>query len=104
LADRLSKYLAVLDLLETNRTYRNTHPKGEPQLGRRGLYSAFGGRKESQAAEMALLWVLNFSDGDHSLLDIAERSGLEFQPVQTAAQALLQAGLLEEIREAPDEF
>jgi aminopeptidase-like protein len=42
----------------------------------------------------ARLWVLNFSDGEHSLLDIAERSGIPFSFVREAASLLTQAGLL----------
>jgi aminopeptidase-like protein len=38
--------------------------------------------------------VLNLSDGRHSLLDVAERSGLGFSSVAGAAQALEGAGLL----------
>ena len=37
---------------------------------------------------MAMLWVLNLSDGEHSLLDVAERSGLPFDTVAAAADAL----------------
>jgi hypothetical protein len=37
---------------------------------------------------------LNFSDGDHSLLDIAERSGLPFSTISAAAELLQQQGLL----------
>jgi len=94
LADSLAKYLAVVDLLENNRRYANTNPKCEPQLGKRGLYSAFGGRKNAKESEMAMLWVLNLSDGSHSLLDIAERSGLDFWTVKDAVAALRQSGLL----------
>ncbi len=43
-----------------------------------------------------MLWVLNLSDGTHSLLDIAERAGLEFGLVKTAADALEGHGLLRE--------
>ena len=67
----------------------------EPQLGRRGLYSAMGGAGESRQHEMALLWVLNLSDGDHSLLDIAERSSASFESIRKAAALLQQNGLLE---------
>jgi aminopeptidase-like protein len=45
---------------------------------------------------MAMLWVLNFSDGQHSLLEIAERSQMEFHLIQTAAKALCQSSLLKE--------
>ncbi len=61
--------------LEANWRLRNTAPKGEPQLGERGLYGAIGGDKDAAAKNMAMLWVLNLSDGEHSLLDIAERAG-----------------------------
>ncbi len=37
---------------------------------------------------MALLWVLNLSDGRHSLLDIADRAGMPFALVRHAADAL----------------
>ena len=43
-----------------------------------------------------MLWVLNLSDGRHSLLEIAERSGLSFDEVYAAAQMLLEHGLLVE--------
>ena len=35
-------YMSVFDVLETNATYVNLSPKGEPQLGRRGLYRTIG--------------------------------------------------------------
>ena len=81
-------------MLEGNRRYRNLSPKGEPQLGRRGLYGAIGGRSDAEERQMAMLWVLNLSDGDHSLLDVAERAGLPFALVADVAGALEQAGLL----------
>jgi aminopeptidase-like protein len=43
---------------------------------------------------MAMLWVLNLSDGQHSLLDVAERSGIDFRAVRVAADALVEHGLL----------
>ena len=44
-----------------------------------------------------MLWVLNQSDGEHSLLDIAERCGLAFETVHGAAGLLLRHGLLKEV-------
>ena len=85
----------VCAVLEGDARYRNTSPYGEPQLGRRGLYTATGGAARLPGFEFALLWVLNFSDGAHSLLDIAERAGLPFAALRAAADALLKAGLLE---------
>jgi aminopeptidase-like protein len=93
LADSLRICREMVELLERNRTYRNLSPKGEPQLGRRGLYSSTGGGPAGPD-RLAMLWVLNQSDGSHSLLDIAERSGLSFQLLASAATALEAAGLL----------
>lgn len=98
LAESLQHYLQVIGILERNRTYRNCNPFCEPQLGKRGLYSALGGHKDTKAREMAMLWVLNFADGDHSLLDIAERSDLPFDTVADVADALIAAELLEEVK------
>jgi aminopeptidase-like protein len=86
--------LELFDALERDDRYVNTSPKGEPQLGRRGLYSALGGAPHDRDRELALLWVLNLSDGEHSLLDIADRSGLGFARVADAAEQLLVHDLL----------
>jgi aminopeptidase-like protein len=94
LADSLDALLGVIDVLEGNRTCINLAPKGEPQLGRRGLYAPVGGKRTSKEDELALLWVLNQSDGAHDLLSIAERSGLAFGLVRAAADRLTAAGLL----------
>ena len=87
--------IAVMEVLEHDRRYRNTNPHGEPQLGRRGLYGPTGGHARLPGFEMAMLWVLNYSDGEHSLLDIAERAAVPFATLQQAADALAGAGLLE---------
>ena len=95
LSDSLSKCLAVLHILEYNKIYFNTNPKCEPQLGKRGLYTAMGGQSNTIVDQMALLWVLNLSDGNHSLLDIAERSGMGFDSIKCAVDALVKNNLLE---------
>jgi aminopeptidase-like protein len=84
----------ALDVIENDATYVNLMPKCEPQLGRRGLYGAVGGDKDAAAANMAMLWILNLSDGSRSLLDIAERAQLSFKVVLDTAQKLEQCGLL----------
>jgi aminopeptidase-like protein len=97
LADSLAKYLAVIDILEHNRTYLNTNPHCEPQLGKRGLYGNFGGKKSTKNREMAMLWMLNLADGEYSLLEIADRANLPFSVIQEAAVDLVASGLLSEI-------
>ena len=97
LADSFAKCLTVLTVLEGNRTYVNLNPKGEPQLGKRGLYQTIGGQTDARQFELAMLWVLNLSDGAHSLLDIAVRSDYEFGLIRRAADALKQQALLKEV-------
>jgi aminopeptidase-like protein len=94
LADSFAKCCEVIDLLEQDRIYLNQNPKCEPQLGRRGLYSPAPNEEGSRCRELALLWVLNLSDGGHSLLDIAERSNLPFAVIKDAAVALTKTDLL----------
>jgi aminopeptidase-like protein len=94
LAGSLSAYLAVLQVLESNDYYLNLNPKCEPQLGKRGVYRALGGVADAGRLEMAMLWVLNLSDGNHSLLDIAARSCLDFSLIHQAATALEKLHLL----------
>lgn len=94
LADTYRLCRSVFEVLENNQVFRNRNPKCEPQLGKRGLYRDVGG-SEISGFENALLWVLSFSDGDHSLLDIARRSGLQFRAVRRAAEALRDADLLD---------
>ncbi len=96
LADSYGKLARIIEILENDGVYRNLNPKCEPQLGKRGLYTAIGGKTDTKALEMAMLWVLNYSDGAHSLLDIARKSGVDFAHVRAAADALLAANLLEE--------
>ena len=86
---------AIVDTLHKNVRYQNLEPYGEPQLGKRGLYRAVGGTG-LPGLQYAMLWVLSMSDGRHSLLDIAERAGLGFEAVHTAASLLLEHQLLAE--------
>ena len=96
LTDSLLKALSIVEVVEGNGVYTNRNPKGEPQLGRRGLYSTMGGHGDSRSREEALLWVLNLSDGSHTLLDIAERSQLPFDVIRQVASTLQQHELLSE--------
>jgi len=83
----------IIQVLEGNRQYVNLSPRGEPQLGKRGLYGALGGRSPA-AREQAMLWVLSQSDGTRPLLEVARRSGIDFHTLEEAASALQRAGLL----------
>jgi len=94
LTDSFNKYLEILSILENNKIYTNTNSRCEPQLGKRGLYGSLGGEQDKKINEMALLWTLNFSDGTHSLLDIAEKANISFNLIYQNAKRLENSGLL----------
>lgn len=98
LADSLATYWKVLYVLENNKRYLNLNPYCEPQLGKRGLYQAIGGSSQGQNRQLAMLWVLNQSDGKHSLLDIADRAGIAFETIKEMADLLAAHGLLRELQ------
>jgi aminopeptidase-like protein len=106
--ESLTHSLAVLQrivaIMEGDAVYRSRNAKGEPQLGRRGLYTTMGGQRKASCDQMALLWVLNLADGYHSLLDIAERAGIPFAKIRMAADALVAAELLEPIQLQDDQM
>jgi aminopeptidase-like protein len=97
LAHSLGVLQDVVAVIEGDIVYRSRNPKGEPQLGRRGLYAAMGGQRKASYDQLALLWVLNLADGCHSLLDVAERAGIPFSRIRAAADALVAAELLDPI-------
>ncbi len=97
LAESLGVVRQILQLLDRNAKYLNLLPHGEPQLGRRGIYRSIGGEGDPKPVELALLWLLSLSDGDHDLIDVAERADLDFDAVAQAAEILEGQGLLEEL-------
>jgi aminopeptidase-like protein len=91
--DALAALLEIVDVLERDRCYVNLAPRGEPQLGRRGLYPGTGGGAQHEE-QLGMLWLLNQSDGNASVLDVAERSGIRFSALAMLAERLVEAGLL----------
>ena len=86
----LARLIAVLD---ANRPLDSLSPRGEPRLGKRGLYGDLGGKPPGEF-EHALLWLLALGDGHHDLVDAARRSSLDFELLARAADSLEKAGLL----------
>ncbi|KYH34814.1 hypothetical protein CLTEP_12790 [Clostridium tepidiprofundi DSM 19306] len=97
LKDTLEKCIEIIYVIENNATYINLNPKCEPQLGKRGLYRAIGSQKKLLTSHAAMFWILNKSDGNNSLLDIANHSGLSFREIKNTADLLVKEKLLKEI-------
>jgi aminopeptidase-like protein len=97
LGESFSICLSTLSVLEYNNRYVNLNPKCEPQLGKRELYDKIGGHSDSKVKQLAILWVLNLSDGNQTLLDISNKSDIEFDIIKNAADTLVDHGLLKQI-------
>ncbi|PJI09839.1 MULTISPECIES: DUF4910 domain-containing protein [Clostridium] len=97
IADTFDKYIKIIFIIENNNAYLNLNPKCEPRLGKRNLYGSLGGRMLYEYDETAMFWILNQSDGKNSLLDISEKSNIDFFRIKNAADALLNAGLLKKL-------
>lgn len=97
MAESVDLYFEVCRVVDGNRRFRNLSPYGEPQLGKRGLYAPVGHALGD--LNLAVLWVLTYSDGEHDLIDIAERSGLPFALIVEAAVRCQEQGLLEPLND-----
>lgn len=98
LAESIRAVARMISLLDANRRVLNLGGKGEPRLGKRGLYGSVGGAGPAEF-EHALLWVLSLADGRHDLLAMSERSGMPFELLERAATALEEARLVRTLEE-----
>lgn len=79
--------------VDANVRILNLSPKGEPQLGKRGLYGAMGGLAP-ESFQLALLWILSMGDGISDLIEVAARSGIRIDVLGKAVRALADVGLV----------
>jgi len=117
LADSFSKYFKVIFKLEENfgihsskkheeelpeidskndQVFVSLNPKCEPKLDKIGVYRKLGGAALNNDA-LTSLWILNYSDGKHSLHDISLRSGINFKQIKQVAELLQKKKLLKQI-------
>lgn len=82
----------AIEIVEANVTLRCT-VLCEPQLGKRGLYPTIS-TKDTAAQVGAMMGMISYCDGDHSLLDIAEKIGQPFKKLQGIIGPLMENGLL----------
>lgn len=97
LAESFEFLLNVIEEIELAEKYLNLNPTCEPQLGKRGLYKNIGGQSDTKDFQMALLWTLNQSDGEHSLKDIAEQACIDISIINHAVEALVNVNLLKKM-------
>lgn len=75
LEETFNVYAKIVEGLEANFKYQNQNPYCEPFLSKYGLYETLGAKMDSNNYIKKILSILNFSDGQHSLIDIAEKTG-----------------------------
>lgn len=120
LVDSLKLYLLAIEKLELDLTYRSLAPYSEPMFGKRGLYPQLGGSIKQKAADVAhdhhqrsyritldhgiqgdsldaMRWLMFYGDGQTSLLDIGERTGLPVRQLYETAERLRRHELLERV-------
>ncbi len=90
----IDRYCEMVDIIEMNHHYINTMPYCEPQLGKRGLYPTLGSQKASEDFVKIMMWILNLSDGEHDLIAISERSGVEIKKLVPVVKRLIESGIL----------
>lgn len=74
LKESLSLYLKIVMGLEGNVYLESLNPYCEPMLGKRGLYPSLGAQKEMQETTRLMSYLLSYADGNHNLVDIADKS------------------------------
>ncbi len=83
LYDTLTKAIAAIDVIENNGllSEREAVLRAEMRWAIMAFIADWAGSR-LETFQMGLLWVLNMSDGDHSRLDIAERSMLPWAVIR----------------------
>jgi aminopeptidase-like protein len=91
LSESVEMYFNIVLNLELNDTYINQIPYGEPQLGKRGLYTENFSRDEI----MKMMYILQYSDGTNDLIDIAERIKINVSNLKETLEILKENNLIQ---------
>lgn len=89
------KFLDIINLIEKNFKYINRFPNCEPQLGKRGLYPSLGSQKKKAEEIEAMMWILNYTDGNFDLIDIIEKSKIDFKILLKEIDRLIENDIIE---------
>jgi len=87
-------YLEVLETIELNRFYTNTNPFCEPCFSKRGLTMGLGGQKISNGTFNNYKYILNYSDGHHDLIEIANKARGKAIDFKEDLMRLIETGLI----------
>lgn len=93
MAGSLEAYLRIIQTIELNCYPVRTNPFCEPQLGKRGLYSKMVSSNIADF-QVKLLNLLSFADGEHDLIDVANRLGAPVWDLVAPLKSLVDADLI----------
>lgn len=94
LSGSIDAHLHLVQILELNGTYLNTIMNCEPQLGKRDLYPSSLSPSDSREFIDMVLHLLNYSDGEHDLIDIANKQGIDMLKYASPLKKCLEKGVL----------
>lgn len=83
----------AIEIIEQNMKLE-TRVLCEPQLGKRGLYPTLS-TKDSNEQVKSMMDIISYSDGSHTLLDIADQIGKAFWDLLPIVDSLIQNQVLE---------
>jgi aminopeptidase-like protein len=89
--------IEIINSIEGNFHYQNLKPFCEPFLSKYGMYNFIGGKQVMEKRLTAMLNILNYSDGQHSILDIARRLEMPIPFVSGIANELAEKGLMKKL-------
>jgi aminopeptidase-like protein len=94
LNESLEMYLKVIKGIEGNKVFKNNNPYCAPKLDKRGLYPSLGSQRNISEEIYRMGWLLNYSNGENSLIDIAEEVDTSILNLIETSEKLEKAGLL----------
>lgn len=100
LQESLEVYMAVMQYIEKNSKYYSLNMKGEPFLAKRKLNLAVGSGKGIYYTDVAIRFLMCYSDGTDDLIEIARKAQIDFEEILAASKILEDAGLLVKCEES----
>lgn len=100
LQESLEVYMTVMQYIEKNSKYYSLNMKGEPFLAKRKLNLAVGSGKGIYYTDVAIRFLMCYSDGTDDLIEIARKAQIDFEEILAAAKILEDAGLLVKCEES----
>ena len=85
------------DLISINMKYINLKPFGEAHLSKYNLYPKTNFGNEKDLTTRALLWLMNFSDGNNDLVDISSFSKTDIIMLSEIAENCEKEGLIKQL-------